>query len=248
MIFLKIFKKRKEIIHGISERKDGSVNPFSSRKAQKNILKAIKRAGFKNIGVGNLILPEQTHGSNVWFFSKPLKFLIKSRVDGLITNAEEMALVVKTADCVPVLFYSPSLKRIGAIHVGRKGLTKGILGNSLKFFKKDISFLKAGIGPHIRKCCYFLKGDGLKLKNNSRWKKYVEKRGGNFYFDLTKAVKDVLLKAGVKKENIEDCRICTFCQSQRFFSSRKNEAEPKIYEKEKIDGKLPCFASFILLR
>ena len=54
---------------------------------------------------------------------------------------------------------------------------------------------------------------------------------------------DKLSKFGVRKENIEDCGICTFCQAERFYSARKREKQPEIYQKE--EERFPCFGSFI---
>ena len=248
MIFLKSFKNQKDILHGILERKDGSVNPFYSQKSQQNILKAAKQAWYKNAKFENLVFTEQTHSSNVYFFEKDKTEHIKLKADGLVTDTKGKILTIKTADCVPVLIYSKSQKRIGAIHIGRRGLIKGILEKALKLFDSDISYLTIGIGPHIRKCCYFLRGESKSYVHDPKWNKYIEKRNKNLYFDLTKGVIDILLKAGVKKQNIEDCNICTFCQSEKFFSSRKNDLKPDFYKKDKIDGKLPCFATFITLK
>ncbi len=243
MIFLKNLKKYKNVIHGILERKDGSVNPFSNSKTEENILRALKELGYKNAKVDNLIFADQVHGRNVYFCPLDIGGYIKLQTDGLITKTPGQSLVIKTADCLPILIYDPREKKVGAIHAGREGIIKGIIEAAIKVFNSRPSSLIVGIGPHIRKCCYYLKKKNENLTQDSELKKYIQERNGKFYFDLTQIAIDKLLKSGVRKENIEDCGICTFCQAERFYSARKRKEQPDIYQKEK--ERFPCFGSFI---
>ena len=243
MIFFKNFQKYKNIIHGVLEKKDGSVNPFSNPKTEENILNALKKIGFKNYSAEDLIFADQVHSSRVYFCPSGVGGYIKLQTDGLITKARNKILIIKSADCVPILVYNPKQKKVGAIHAGRKGIVKGIIEAALEFFGSDVSSLVVGIGPHIRRCCYYLRKESRKLAQNNEFKAYIQKRNRRFYFDLTKIVIDKFLKAGVKRENIEDCGICTFCQWKRFYSARKREERPEIYPKK--DGSFPCFGSFI---
>jgi len=239
MIFFENLKKQKNLIHGVLERKDGSVNPFSNPKSEENILKVLKKLGFKNCQVDNLIFAEQVHGTNVYFCPSDIGGYIKLQTDGLISQTPGQILVIKTADCLPLLIYDPLKKKVGAIHAGRKGLMKGIIEEAIKTFGSSSS-LVVGIGPHIRKCCYSL-SERNKVYFQVPWKKYLQKRNNQFYFDLTQIAKDKLLKIGVKKENIEDSGICTFCQGKRFFSARKKAEKPN----SPAQDKFPCFGSFI---
>jgi len=248
MIFLKRFKKEKDLVHGILERKDGSVSPFWSKKAQQNLLKALERATNQRVGFSQVVMAEQVHSKKVHFSPKGVSGYLKFGADAIVTDEPGKVIIIKTADCVPVLLYHPFLKRIAVVHAGRREIIRGVIEKTFDFFKKDISHLLVGIGPHIRKCCYFLRGKTKSYKNHREWKKYTKEKKGKIYFDLTGAVKDKLLRLGVKKENIEDCNICTFCCFQRFFSYRKREKYPGVYKKEEIDGYTPCFASFLMMK
>ena len=242
MIFFKNLKKQKNVIHGVLERKDGSVNPFSNPRSEENVLKALKKLGFKNCRVDNLIFAEQVHSSNIYFCPPGIGGYIKLQADGLITETPGQILIIKTADCLPILIYDSHGNKIGAIHAGKEGLIKGIIEETLKIFNSSPASLIVGIGPHIRKCCYFLK-ETKKIYSQNPWEKYLQKRNGKFYFDLTQIAKDKFLKMGVRKENIEDSGICTFCQGKRFYSARKKAKEPNSLAKEK--EKFPCSGSFI---
>jgi len=243
MIFFQKLSQYKNLIHGVLERKDGSVNPFSVPKTEENILKALEKIGYKNFSVENLIFAEQVHGNKVYFCPPKIGGYIKLGVDGLISETTGQILIIYAADCLPILIYDPKRKRIGAIHAGKKGLIKGIIENAIATFETDPASLIIGIGPHIRSCCYDLREDAEELKNDPQIRRYISKRNQKIYLDLTKIAIDKLLKLGVKEENIEDCKICTFCEARRFYSCRKQLENPEIYKKEGV--RMPCFGSFI---
>jgi len=243
MILFKNLKKYKNLIHGILERKEGSVNPFSNFESGENILKAVRKLGWKSAKIDNLIFAEQIHNKNVFFCPPDIGGYIKLGVDGLITKNRGQILIVKTADCIPLLIYDSKEKKIGAIHAGREGLIKGIIENTIKIFNSDPSYFVVAIGPHIRECCYFLKGKNKNYSRHPEWKKYIQKKNKRFYFNLTKIVIDKLFKAGVRKENIEDCGICSYCQAEKFYSARRKEKQQNIYKKE--NERFPETGSFI---
>jgi len=241
MIFFENLKKYKNVIHGVLEKKDGQVNPFSNSKAEENILRALKKLGYGDANVDNLIFAEQVHDSKVYSCPSGLGGYIKLETDGLITENPNQVLIIRTADCVPILIYDPDQKKVGAVHAGRKSIMKGIIETAVRNFNCNPSSLIVGIGPHIRKCCYCFEKDIKTLISAPEIKKYVRENERKFYLDLTQIVVDKLLESGVKRENIEDCGICTFCEAERFYSARKREKHPDIYQGEWI----PCFGSFI---
>ena len=51
------------------------------------------------------------------------------KADGLITNKKKLALVVKTADCMPVIITDE--KKIGIVHIGWKGLENKIFHKTI---------------------------------------------------------------------------------------------------------------------
>lgn len=94
-----------------------------------------------------LIYPEltfcflkQVHGNEV----KRANALEEPKADGHFTRDRNHALVIQTADCLPILLSSP--KQVMAIHAGWRGLATHIL----KLAARVGSFDKAVIGPHIR--------------------------------------------------------------------------------------------------
>lgn len=239
MLFFRIFSKEKDIIHGILEKKDGPVNLFSRPTGIENVLKMVKKLGWKNITQENLVFAQQVHGNKFFVCpSRPLGGYIKLGVDALISQNKNQILVIRTADCLPILIFDRKEKKVAILHAGREGLLKKIILKTIKGLRSQPENLLVGIGPHIRKCCYFLRKNKMDLLKRKDLQKFIEKRGKKFYLDLTKMAIDQLLKAGVKKENIEDLKICTFCQGKNFFSFRKTKKKEKLLE----------FGSFIGLK
>ncbi len=78
--------------------------------------------------------------------------------DGVITRTPGLLLVVKTADCLPLLIVDPKQRAIGAIHAGWRGTVKRIaekgVGEMRRQFGSEPADLLVAIGPGIRQCCY----------------------------------------------------------------------------------------------
>lgn len=78
--------------------------------------------------------------------------------DGLITNAPEILLAIKTADCVPVLVADVKHRAVGAFHAGWRGTVARIVEKGIGEMRRQFGSLprdlRAAIGPSIRRCCY----------------------------------------------------------------------------------------------
>jgi hypothetical protein len=75
------------------------------------------------------------------------------QADSFYTSDENIALAIKTADCIPVLFFNTLRRFFGAIHSGWRGLELEILRSTLKIAKfesgGEINELQFIVGPHI---------------------------------------------------------------------------------------------------
>jgi L-threonylcarbamoyladenylate synthase len=110
----------------------------------------------------------------------------------------------------------------------------------LSFHSQPEEILVA-IGPHIRKCHYWLEKQTRQNLKNTKFKKYFISKNKKIYFDLTKLAFDELLGSGIKRKNIEDCQVCTFCHFKKYFSARKGKQNPKIYSDSKNIHSSPSF-------
>lgn len=73
-----------------------------------------------------LIWMEQIHSRTVAVVDGPRREPVAA-TDGVVTTTPELALVVVTADCVPVLLSDVAAGVIGAAHAGRIGAREGIV-------------------------------------------------------------------------------------------------------------------------
>lgn len=72
--------------------------------------------------------------------------------DAHYTQSRNKALLISTADCLPVMVHVPNSPLVMGIHAGWRGIESNIIGKSLMHLKDrghDISDAQVWIGPHI---------------------------------------------------------------------------------------------------
>lgn len=150
-----------------------------------------------------------------------------SSADGLITDKRNVPIVAFFADCVPILFLDRRLKIIAAVHSGWKGTVKRIGQKAVRKMKNTYGSraedILVGIGPSIGEC-HFEVGDEVAEKFIEEFGedsaiKYDEK----YHVNMQRAIRIQLEEEGVR--NIDDCGICTYCNSDRLFSHRKTNGK-----------------------
>ena len=85
-----------------------------------------KKVGFNS---QNLIVPNQTHSTNVNFVSTAK---VISNCDGIFTNEKNIACSIQVADCMPIFVAHLSKNVFGLVHAGWRGLVNGILERSAR--------------------------------------------------------------------------------------------------------------------
>lgn len=154
---------------------------------------------------------------------------IKDGYDGIITMEEDVVLTAFSADCVLIYFYDRVKKIVGICHSGWRGTVLAIAGKMVEKMVELGSLrenIVCGIAPAIGKCCFQVDDvviDAFKDKFDFFDKCFeVDKKSkGHYFVDLHSINERILLEAGIKKENIENSRICTKCGSDLFFSHRE---------------------------
>ncbi len=75
--------------------------------------------------------------------------------DAIVTDRSGVVLMVRVADCVPVLLADPAAGVLGAAHAGRQGLVEGVVGACVARMRDlGAEQVEAWIGPHICGACY----------------------------------------------------------------------------------------------
>jgi YfiH family protein len=173
---------------------------------------------------------KQVHDSDV-IFATSLDIGQDVECDGCAAVEEHLKLVIKTADCVPVLLADTKKKIIGACHAGWKGALKGVVKNTVEAMRRlgsNTEDIAVAIGPAIQMHSYEVKSDFY-----DAFAQYDEPALAFFckhrkHFNLPGYVRSKLEREGVT--NVCDCGINTF-EDESFYSWRRDK---KIGEKRNI--------------
>lgn len=164
------------------------------------------------------ITAEQVHGSTVAVVHLCENCGPGSRLphtDGLITE-EPWPMLIRVADCFPVIVYEPDAKVVAMVHCGWRGTVAGVLPRAVHRLVREsggrLSELRAGIGPGICANCYAV-GDEVVL---AAWQAGLgshvsaDADGVGRRFDIAGALTDQLIDAGLRPEHVERLARCTF--------------------------------------
>ncbi|MBI3617675.1 MAG: peptidoglycan editing factor PgeF [Candidatus Omnitrophica bacterium] len=143
--------------------------------------------------------------------------------DGILTDRRDLAIAVRTADCLSVFLYDPRNEAIGLFHAGWRGTQQQISARAVALMRKQWDSnpkdLRVAFGPAIRSCCYRVGASFLE-----HFPKETLKRKEGYFFDLPEANKKQLAGAGVVAANIADCSVCTCCDVTCFSYRRERES------------------------
>lgn len=190
-------------------------------------LEYVQRWGLsKDIPRQNLVLMKQTHSKEIMEVDEKhlgsgfTKDALET-VDAIATNKKNIFLLIKTADCAPILIYDPKREVVCAIHSGKVGTEKGILSASLEFLKKRFGCvydeLKVAIGPCISGRSY--------TAQKQEFDRFVANTKVNQDFpniSIRKVLSKNLKDAKIKKSNITLIPICTL-EDDSYNSFRENK-------------------------
>lgn len=153
--------------------------------------------------------------------------------DGYVTEEKGLPVGVKNADCTPVLFAwvrSGETRAVAAVHAGWRGTLGEI---SLEAVRKltekgaEKSEIFAAIGPSIGGCCYEVERDFYaefeKKYGEEFCREFIPESGrgdGKYFADVAKMNFWQLENAGLPRENIDICALCTCCSGELFYSHR----------------------------
>ena len=151
------------------------------------------------------------------------------QADGLVTDEPGACLTVFSGDCIPILFYDPVHRCIGASHAGWRGAAAGIAARTVEAmearFGSDPADILAAIGPGIGPCCFETHSDvptALRAQMGEGAEDFIRALPGGekFRVDLKGVNGRWLEQAGVKPEHIAICSACTACDLETFWSHR----------------------------
>lgn len=102
------------------------------------------------------VVMRQVHSDRVHRLSGPPEGRLEG--DALITDRPGLLLVVRTADCLPVLLVDETQRAVAAVHAGWRGTRSRILEKTVRAMESAFGTkpaeLAAAMGPCIGPCCY----------------------------------------------------------------------------------------------
>lgn len=153
----------------------------------------------------------------------------KDGYDGIITKCKDIVLTGFSADCVLIFFYDPCKEVIAICHSGWRGTVLSIGARTVDKMVSDYGCKReniiCGISPAIGKCCFQVDEPVVKaFREAFEWAdNFIEKdteNKGHYYIDLHGVNEEILVNAGILRDNIENSRMCTMCHPDMFYSHR----------------------------
>lgn len=148
-----------------------------------------------------------------------------TKADGILTNKPEVTLLMRFADCVPILLYDPVQRVMGIVHAGWQGTVKKIAQAAIQkmssAYNSQPADILAGIGPSICPDCYEV-GQNVRSAFREAFGKeselFFRELKGRLTLDLWAANQATLKAAGVHQ--VEVSALCTACNPQDWYSHR----------------------------
>jgi len=222
-------------VHGFFSRKGGiSPSPWDSLNlgstvgdSRDNVIENRKRI-FDSIGkpVDSLFDVWQVHSADTICTNTPRKLIDPhQKADAIFTDRPHVTLLMRFADCVPILLYDPKKSVIGIVHAGWQGTVKQIVKRAVETIVKryhvDPVDLVAGIGPSVGPDHYEV-GENVFFAATQSFgdnaEAFFTHENGSLFFNLWKANGFLLESSGVK--NIQYANICTACHVTDWYSHR----------------------------
>ena len=147
--------------------------------------------------------------------------------DGFVTDRPGVTLVVKTADCVPILLADADAGVIAAVHAGWRGTVNGIAPVAVAEMLRlgaTLEKIRVAIGPCIHACCFEVQQDFVDavtaIRGEAFAEAYIQRRGEGRFADLLRMNTALLLEAGLSPSQIDLSADCTCCAPMLYHSHR----------------------------
>ena len=169
----------------------------------------------------------QVHGKSVGiinnFSNEPIP-----NTDALFTKSNKLSLAIMSADCLPVAITNTEGTEIALLHAGWKGLSSGIIQETLKIFNTENKGLKSWLAPCISQMKYevgidvyeaFMNLDEESVKN------FQQVDSKKWLFDLKAEAARVLINLNVQ---VFQSNYCTYTDKDMFYSYRRNKTDKRV--------------------
>ncbi len=167
----------------------------------------------------------QIHSARYVIAREPRRKKPYHQADAILTDVPGVTLLMRFADCVPIMLYDPFHQVIGLAHAGWLGTVRGVARSAVRgmieHFSSDPAEIRAALGPSIGPDHYEVGADVISAVRNAfpgKANLYLNSNGDSTYFDLWVANLDQLKEMGIRQ--VELAGICTACHSGDWYSHR----------------------------
>ena len=181
----------------------------------------------------NILIPHQVHGTEVAHVD--LEMLAQPAekrqeylegVDAIITQERGICIGVSTADCIPILLYDAKNQAIAAIHAGWRGTVARIVEQTIhamtQAFDTQPQHLYGAIGPGISLEAFEVGDEVYEAFQQAAFDMpAIACQKAKWHIDLPRCNQLQLIEKGVPSQHIIMSHICTYQQSEDYFSARK---------------------------
>ena len=168
----------------------------------------------------------QVHGSHVQVVESSSDAGEPPVADALVTRLPGVVLMVRVADCVPVLLADLRAGVVGAVHAGRPGLVAGVVPRAVEAMQTlGAASLRAWIGPHVCGACYEVPDDMRADVSSVVPAAYAQTSWGTPSVDVGAGVLGQLREAGV---DVVDRSRCTIEDDDLFSYRRQGRASGRL--------------------
>lgn len=180
----------------------------------------------RTLGLDTLMDTKQVHGVTTVFEPEPSSAATSEEptveADGMATSRSGMGLMVKSADCQPILIAHESGRFVAGLHAGWQGNRQNYpgvaVGELCSYYQVQPGSLFAVRGPSLGpSASEFIHFDAEWGPDFARW--YAERERT---VNLWLLAKDQLLAAGILPERLFALDLCTF-SLDLFYSFRRNK-------------------------
>jgi len=152
-----------------------------------------------------------------WVPPRPLP-----QADAMVTTWGGTALVIRVADCLPVLLADHKAQVVAAAHAGRVGLLAGVLQRTVEAMRDlGAATIEAWIGPHICAGCYEVPEAMAEAAWQTIPATQARTRQGSEAIDLGAGAEAVLRALQVSVRRLDPCTSC----DPDFFSHRRDRGQ-----------------------
>jgi YfiH family protein len=144
--------------------------------------------------------------------------------DAATTGIPGRVGVVLVADCMPLFLCDEQGRRVGVAHAGWRGMSAGVIENTVRSLGADPAKLMAWMGPAIGPTAFEVGPEvreAFVAVDPRAGDAFVPHKPGKYMADLYALARLRLQRAGVSR--IHGGGFCTYRETDRFFSYRREQ-------------------------